>query len=1075
MVASLADAYVRIRPDSSGLDADGISKPAAAMGKTAGEEAGKAFGSSFSSLLKTASIAAAGLATGQIAEFFHSTIEAASDVNEAQSKVKVVFGQSTQAVLDFGKNSATSMGLSKAAYLDAVGTLGNLFVALKLPGPQAEQMSTSMVKLAGDLASFNNTSPEDALEALRSGLVGETEPLRQYGVNITATTLQTEAMKLGLIAHVKDALTPAQKAQATYALILDQTKTAQGDFARTSGGLANSQRILQAQFDDLKSTIGAALLPAFTNMVHVISDQVVPGIKEFIGGLQDTGPITGFASTMHTIGQSVREAVEELKSIAGVLIDNKGAIIAFVAVIGTAKAIIEGITIATRAWAAIQTAIAFVQLAAQVRSFSEAWVLLDAAMDANPIGIVVIAIAALVAGLVLAWNHSATFRDIVTGAFDAVKTAALFLWHNAFEPMWQGILVVFNGIVAGAKLWWSGLEIEFNLAKAGIAIVVSIFQTLWTGIKTVFDGIVSAAQLWWAGIKLEFDLLVAGVNILAAPFLWLWHSIFEPVFAVLIVIVKDFYIAFYDVVLLVVKAIKQDITDAINALKALWTLVWGAIKDVITTWWAGVKLIWDTLVSYLSGPFTTALNAIKSTWTTIWDAIKALVTTWWAGVKLIWDTLVSYLGGPFSAALRTMQSVWDTVWNAIKSTMTTVWGAIKSIWDTMSNFITSTLPNAFRTGVSAIGTFWDGLRDKVKTPINFVIGFINRGIISPINSLVGTFGGTQLSTIPGLRTGGVIPGSIRNDGILGLSAGGMPVARIESGEFVVNRGQTAKHIGLLQAINTPGFAGGGLIGDITGAASDIISALTNPLSWLLGKAGDLGNLIGDMGSTGFARTLAGIPKTLIENAANWLKNQLTSAIGSAGISGNLGSWILTAMGITGVPASWFGPLGVLIQRESGGNPNAINLTDANALAGHPSQGLMQTIPSTFAAYAIPGLGGITNPIANIVAGIRYIEARYGTIFNVQQANPNLPPMGYANGGVIGEQIWGVGKSGRRYTFGENGPETVIPGTGGLPGGGINLVFNVSGDVGEKQVAAIRTHVDDAFARLYVQMKTGRRR
>jgi hypothetical protein len=83
-------------------------------------------------------------------------------------------------------------------------------------------------------------------------------------------------------------------------------------------------------------------------------------------------------------------------------------------------------------------------------------------------------------------------------------------------------------------------------------------------------------------------------------------------------------------------------------------------------------------------------------------------------------------------------------------------------------------------------------------------------------------------------------------------------------------------------------------------------------------------------------------------------------------------------------------------------------------------------------------------------------------------------LGFANGGVINEPIWGVGKSGRQYTFGENGPETIVPGTG-VGGSGVNLVINVHGDVGEKQVAAIRSHVDAAFSRLLTQMKTGRRR
>lgn len=113
-----------------------------------------------------------------------------------------------------------------------------------------------------------------------------------------------------------------------------------------------------------------------------------------------------------------------------------------------------------------------------------------------------------------------------------------------------------------------------------------------------------------------------------------------------------------------------------------------------------------------------------------------------------------------------------------------------------------------------------------------------------------------------------------------------------------------------------------------------------------------------------------------------------------------------ALAADGIPRSdwprWEAGLNVLIGRESSWNPNAINLTDSNARAGHPSQGLMQTIPSTFNAHRNASLpGGITDPVANIAAGVNYILSRYHDISNVQQANPNLPPKGYANGDIVG--------------------------------------------------------------------------
>jgi hypothetical protein len=117
-------------------------------------------------------------------------------------------------------------------------------------------------------------------------------------------------------------------------------------------------------------------------------------------------------------------------------------------------------------------------------------------------------------------------------------------------------------------------------------------------------------------------------------------------------------------------------------------------------------------------------------------------------------------------------------------------------------------------------------------------------------------------------------------------------------------------------------------------------------------------------------------------------------------------------------------------KESGGSPTAINLTDSNAQAGHPSQGLFQTIPSTFAAYALPGYGNIISPIDNSIAGIRYIKSRYGDVFHV----PGIESLarggsyvGYSGGGVIDEPISGVGlRTGTKYAFGEKGKELIIP-------------------------------------------------
>ena len=196
-----------------------------------------------------------------IIEFASASVQAASDYEEAFNKANVVFGDSALQVKNFTDDAVTGFGLTRAAALEFSGTFGNLLTSFGVGQREAADMSTTLVQLAADLASFNNTSVEDALNALRSGLSGETEPLKRFGVVLQDTRLRAEALALGL-GETTGALDPLTKSQAAYSLILKDTTNAQGDFARTSDGLANTTRILQAAVEDAKATIGEGLVRA---------------------------------------------------------------------------------------------------------------------------------------------------------------------------------------------------------------------------------------------------------------------------------------------------------------------------------------------------------------------------------------------------------------------------------------------------------------------------------------------------------------------------------------------------------------------------------------------------------------------------------------------------------------------------------------------------------------------------------------------------------------------------------------------------------------------------------------------
>lgn len=205
--------------------------------------------------------------------FAGDAIDAASDLEESTSKAGVVFGEFADDIIRFSEAGPQALGLANSQALEFTATFGNLFVALGLSQQAAAALSPEIVQLGSDLASFNNIEVDEVLTALRSGLVGEVEPLRRLGVSINAAAVEAKALELGLVGASGE-VDEAAKVQARYALILEQTATAQGDFARTADGIANRQRTLAAEFENLRAALGEALLPAFETILEIIPSVV---------------------------------------------------------------------------------------------------------------------------------------------------------------------------------------------------------------------------------------------------------------------------------------------------------------------------------------------------------------------------------------------------------------------------------------------------------------------------------------------------------------------------------------------------------------------------------------------------------------------------------------------------------------------------------------------------------------------------------------------------------------------------------------------------------------------------------
>ncbi len=247
--------------------------------------------------------------------------DAASDLNEAVAYGETVFGESFAAVDKFATGAAEKIGQSRREAIAGATDFATLGKAAGLAGDDLAGFSTDLVTLASDLASARNTSTADAIQAISAGLRGESEPLRRYGVLLDDATLRQEALSLGIIKTTKDALTPQQKVLAAQSAIFKQTSDAQGDFARTSDGMANSQRTAAAEFENAKAKLGEGLTPvitgaakAATTLINVLDK--IPGGTEALGvGILGVGALSILGGAVTTI-TGLRRAFTGVKAEA---------------------------------------------------------------------------------------------------------------------------------------------------------------------------------------------------------------------------------------------------------------------------------------------------------------------------------------------------------------------------------------------------------------------------------------------------------------------------------------------------------------------------------------------------------------------------------------------------------------------------------------------------------------------------------------------------------------------------------------------------------------------------------------
>ncbi|MBM6914026.1 hypothetical protein H6B33_01230 [Gemmiger formicilis] len=479
--------------------------------KSDNEKLADAVTGKWQSAAKVVGASFAALTAGAVA-FGVKSIDLASDLSEVQNVVDVTFGDSADKVNKWAKEAGAAYGMSELAAKQYASTIGAMLKSMGMSADATEEMSLALTGLAGDMASFYNLDASDAFEKLRAGISGETEPLKQLGINMSVANLEAFAMEKGLLAaadgskelaqardelalkemkleelrakgtatasqiasaelavqkaqdKVNDSLTvgfdeldAATQAQIRYEYIMQATADAQGDFSRTSDSLANQQRILQMEVETLSADLGTALLPAAL--------EVVGGLRSMVGWVSENGDKLGILAI----------------SVAGIT----AAIIAYSASLTLAA---SGMTLASIAGAAFGAVLGFIT---------------------SPITLVILGITALIAAGVALYQNWDTvsawagetwqkIQEVFATGVEAVK-GLLQAVIDFVKNNWVGLaLLLVNPFVGAFKLLYDNFEGFRNTVDNIVARVKQAFVNMGTGISTtvgnIRDAIVNGFQ-----------------------------------------------------------------------------------------------------------------------------------------------------------------------------------------------------------------------------------------------------------------------------------------------------------------------------------------------------------------------------------------------------------------------------------------------------------------------------------------------------------------------------------------------------------------------------------------------------
>lgn len=609
-----------------------------------------------------------------VAAMAGKAVMAASDLNEVMSKTGVVFGPQAAMVTDAAQKMADQFGISKAVYLDAASGIGLVGKASGLTQKAAAGLSTEFAALAADASSFYDVPIEEALAAMKSGLVGESEPMRQFGVLLSEAAVKTEAVRLG-IADMGAELTEGQKVQARASLITKGMADANGDLARTQDSVANRLREIRGRLTNFAADMGGKALPVVEKFLAAIikAPKVIGGmissVKEYLTTNASWKPILDAAKA------ALDGLVAAVKAVPGIFSGAASGVQGFLDKYAWLKPVLDTAGVAVAAFvAAFLGVMAIGKTVAVIKAVTLAVRGLFLAMAANPVGLIIAGLIALGVAVYAAYQRFEPFRNLVNTVGAALR---------------DGLGVALDWVKAKWAAWGPAIMQALNLVwtavKTYVGLVVAYWRTMWNVVSTV--------------VKVVFNVVSAYVRAV----LPIWKAAFQAMWGV----IKAVFNAIKGVVKAALQIIKGVIKVVTSAIKGDWKGVWEGIKQILSGVWNAIKAVVKGAIGVVKSVISGGLGVIKAVWSAAWNAVKSVLSAAWNGIKNAVTSAVSKVvntvKGIHGKVMGALSGIASWLYTAGKDLIQGMVNGVKGMVGSLADSVKDVVGGAIDAGKSLLG------------------------------------------------------------------------------------------------------------------------------------------------------------------------------------------------------------------------------------------------------------------------------------------------------------------------------------------------------------------------------------